>query len=526
MKSKRYRLTRVFIYVFLFISVVCPLVALLLNINPSDISTIVSEPNFGSMVFNSVFASSVATIISVLIALSLAWAINRSNIKHKSVFTLLFTLPMLIPSISHGMGLVILFGDNGIITNFLGLNINLYGFTGIIIGSVLYSFPVAFLMLSDIFRYEDYTVYEASQVLGLTKWQQFKSITLPNLRKPLISVVFAVFTMVFTDYGVPLVVGGRLMTLPVYMYREVIGLLNFSKGAIIGVLLLIPAVIAFIIDLKDDSTSTSSTVTRAYEIKENKKRDRISLIYCLIIMGLIALPIIAFIVLSLVSKYPIDMSLSFANIARSFDLGVGHYLLNSLTIALVTALVGTFVSYITAYITARSKKNFSTLCLHLISILSLAIPGVVLGLSYVLFFKGSIIYGSIIILIMVNLIHFLASPYLLAYNSLSSFNSNLEDVAVSVGISKWRLMIDVFMPCTLSTMVEMYSYIFVNSMITISAVSFLANFKNMPLALMIPQFEAQSMIEATAFISIIILVFNLITKFIVYLVKRYLIKEV
>jgi len=154
--------------------------------------------------------------------------------------------------------------------------------------------------------------------------------------------------------------------------------------------------------------------------------------------------------------------------------------------------------------------------------ISLAIPGIVLGLSYVVFFKGSWIYGTLIMLVLVNMIHFFASPYLIAYNSLSKFNEKLEDVAAVMGISRIRMLLDVYVPCTMESMVEMFSYLFVNSMVTISAVSFLANFKNMPLALMIPQFDAQSLIEATAFISIIILFVNGVLKLGVYFTKRYI----
>ncbi len=112
------------------------------------------------------------------------------------------------------------------------------------------------------------------------------------------------------------------------------------------------------------------------------------------------------------------------------------------------------------------------------------------------------------ILILVNIIHFFASPYLLAYNSLCKFNENLEDVSTTLGVSRIRMLLDVYLPCTQATIVEMFSYFFVNCMVTISAVSFLANFKNMPLALLIPQFDSQSLIEATAFISILILLVN------------------
>ena len=74
------------------------------------------------------------------------------------------------------------------------------------------------------------------------------------------------------------------------------------------------------------------------------------------------------------------------------------------------------------------------------------------------------------------------------------------------------MLFDVYIPCTRATIIEMFSYLFVNCMVTISAVSFLANFRNMPLALLIPQFDSQSLIEATAFISVIILLVNGILK--------------
>ena len=522
MKRRSFRMAKLLLAVFLVVSVILPLVRLLMNVNGEDIQSIVHSPQFVPMIVNSLVATSIATVISVGLAWVLAWCVNRTQIRFKAVFSVLFTLPMLIPSISHGMGLVLLFGDNGLVTNWLGINIGLYGYKGIVMGSILYSFPVAFLMMTDVFQYEDYTVYEAASVLGLSKSQQFRSITIPNMKKTLISTVFAVFTLIFTDYGVPLVVGGKTLTIPVYMYREVIGLLDFSKGAIIGVLLLIPAVVAFVLDLKSDESGNASTVTKQFIIEENKTRDRLAYVFCGLVVFLISVPILAFAYLSIVKQYPIDMSFSLGNIIQAFELGVGSYLLNSLTIALVTALVGLAVIYVTAYLTARSQKTFSTMVLHLISMVSLAIPGIVLGLSYVVFFKGSIIYGTLAILVLVNMVHFFASPYLIAYNSLSKFNEKLEDVAAVMGINRVRMLLDVYVPCTMESMVEMFSYLFVNSMVTISAVSFLANFKNMPLALMIPQFDAQSLIEATAFISIVILIVNGALKLGVYFIKRYI----
>ncbi len=526
MKNKLYKAVKFLIFTVLFLQIVLPLLILLTNITWADMVAVVTSNQFLPMLKNSILSTTVATVVSVSLAFLLAWCIHRTNIKHKGALSLLFTLPMLIPSISHGMGLVILFGDNGIFTNLTGININLFGLTGIVIGATLYAFPAAFLMFTNIFQYEDYTVYEVAQVLGLTKTQQFMKITLPNLKKPLISAIFAVFTMIFTDYGVPLVVGGKLTTLPVYMYREVIGLLDYSKGAVLGVFLLIPAVIAFIIDLMNNEESASGTVTKEFVVRPNRKRDFLAGTFCNIMLFLISVPIITFMVLCFVNRYPIDYSFTLNNIRESLRLGVFGYLLNSLFVSLTTALCGTTLAYLTAYYAARARKKISNIVLHFIAMVSLSIPGIVLGLSYVVTFRGTPLYGTYAILVCVNMIHFFASPYLMAYNALLKFNENLEDVSVTLGIGKLSLLKNVFFPSTYDTVIEMFGYMFVNSMVTISAISFLANFKNMPMALLIPQFDSQSLVGPIAFISIVILLVNGIAKLVIYSLKRYFARKV
>lgn len=525
MKNRLFSVAKVLAIIFVSINVIFPLIAVILNIKSEDISEVIQNASFAKMLLNSVCVTVCATIISVSLALLLSWCLNRSNVRYKNLFAVLFTVPMLIPSISHGVGLVLLLGENGILTRMFHLNFQLYGYCGLIMGSVLYSFPPAFLLLMDIFQYEDFTTYEAAEVLGVNKTKQFFIITLPNLKKTLISAVFATFTLIFTDYGVPVAVGGKIMTLPLYMYREVVGLLNFSKGAIIGVILLIPAVIAFIFDLKNKENENISTVTRKFEIKKNTVRDLAAYFICITTIILISLPILAFIYLSTVAQYPIDLSFSTKNIKNAFDLGVGRYLENSLAIALMTSYAGVTAAYFIAYLTARTGKKFTNSVLHLISLVTLAIPGIVLGLSYVLFFRKSFIYGTLVMLVLVNMVHFFASPYLLAYNSLGKFSSNLEDISATLGISKWHMIKDIYIPCTQQTIIEMFSYFFVNAMVTISAVSFLANFRNMPLALMIPRFDSQSLIEATAFVSVLILFVNGVMKLAVFFIKKRTLNE-
>ncbi len=499
--------------------VIIPLLKMFSFIEGQGFIRLVRSPVFGRAALHSLSASLFATVISVTLAFLLAWCLRRTRMKGTGVFSVLFILPMLIPSVSIGMGLTILFGSNGIFTNLLHLKQTIYGFRGIVIGSVIYSFPVAFLMLNDAMKYEDASPYEAASVLGISKWRQLLSIELPYLKRALISASFSVFTMTITDYGVPLMVGGKCSTLSVMMYQEVIGQLDFGKGSAIGLFLLIPALIAFVADLLNRERAKASFVTRPFELRKNSFRDGFAYIVCGLVAAAAAVLIGSFCVLAFSGKYPKDMSFTFEHVLETFDLSGGEYLLNSLLIALGTSIIGIVAAFTTAYLTARMPSK-TTKFLHLMSVVSLAVPGVVLGLSYALTFNGSFIYGTIIILIMVNLMHFFASPYLMMYNSLGKLNSNLESVGQTLGISRWRIVKDVIIPQSKGTILEMFAYFFVNCMMTISAVSFLATISTKPLALLINQLEAQAKLECVAVVSLLILAVNMLVKGIIYILQR------
>ena len=507
-KANAVRITLAFVFIIL---VFAPLVKMFSHINAENIRNVFNSAVFGKAIINSLVSTSVATVITVLLAYSVSWLVERSGIRFKSVFGILFVLPMLIPSISNGMGLVILFGNNGLITNLLNLNFSIYGQWGIVIGSVLYAFPVAYLMFVDVMKYENTSPYEAADVLGINKLYQFTAITLPYLRRPLISIVFSTFTLIVTDYGVPLMVGGKYTTIPVVMYQEVIGRLDFGKGAVYGCILLIPAVVAFLIDLLNKDKGNSGFVTAKFLPKSNRKVKAFSYIACSVVSAFVLLPILSFVVLGFAKNYPGNMTFTFDNIAKAFKLKAGDYLINSIIIALLVSIIGVVVSFMSAYMTTRMKSASSRL-LHLAAITSAAVPGIVLGLSYVLLFKGSFIYGTIIIMVMVNIIHFISSPYLMMYNSFSKLNENLESVGHTLGISRGYMIRDVFIPSCKDTIFEMFSYFFVNCMMTISAVSFLATMDNKPISLMINQFEAQMQLECAAIVSLIILVVNMAIK--------------
>jgi iron(III) transport system permease protein len=518
MRRRRLTTTKILIAAFLLLALIFPIIRIFIYIGEVDVLPFLSSPLLWAAAKNSLVVASTGALIAIVIALCLSYCVTRTAMPFKEGFSVLLTLPMLIPSIAHGMGLVILLGTNGLLTKLFNLHWTVYGFWGIVMGSVLYAFPLAFLMLRDVLQYEDQSAYDAATILGIPKWSQFISITLPYLRKPLIAVAFATFAIIVTDYGVPLMVGGLYKTLPVMMYQEVIGLLDFGKGSVIGVILLLPALVSFVIDTLNKESESTSFSAPEERVQKSRILKWVAIGFCLAAVLCVILPVIAFGVLTFVEDYPYRMAFTMEHVVSTFETNVRGYFVNSLVVSGAVAVIGAVISYATAYVTSRTGGK-SARVLHLLSISSLAIPGLVLGLSYVLFFRGTPLYGTLAILVMANTMHFFASPYLMAYNSLYKINSNLEAVGTTLGLKRRNIIKDVLIPQTWPTILEMASYFFVNSMITISAISFLSNVSTKPLALMITSFEAQARMESAALVALLILVANLLAKTLFWLVK-------
>lgn len=504
---------------FFAVCVVMPIASMLGRITQAGWDKVVTSFQFRDAVKNSLLTALTATLITLVLSFTAAICIERTRVRCKALLGVVFVLPMLIPSISHAFGLVALFGTNGLITNLLSLKGTIYGFWGIVIGSVLYSFPVAFLMFSGILKYEDGSVHNAADVLGIPPVHRFLDITIPFVRKTIISAFFAVFSMVITDYGVPLMIGGKVTTLSVQMYNKAVAMVDYDAGSVIGAILLIPAFVAFLVDTLNPEKGVRGFVSEPFLTKKNVLRDVAAAVFCLLVGIAMLAPICAFCVMVFETKYPVDPTFTLRHISKTLNRGAGEYLINSLLYAFLTAAMGTIIGFVCSYITTRFRDSFGKL-LHMFSIITMAIPGIVLGLSYVIFFHDKPIYGTLLIVATANSVHFFASPYLMMYNTMGKVNQNLEAVGASLSISRFYILKDVIVPKVRGTLYEMFSYFFVNSMMTISAVSFLAPPAPKPIALMINQFEAQLLMESAAFVSLVILAVNLAVRGIVALLKR------
>jgi iron(III) transport system permease protein len=206
-----------------------------------------ATPTLVSSLFNSLWVAALSTAIVIPLAFVYAYALTRACLPFRGLFYALALLPLFAPSLLSAISLIYVFGNQGLLKQLL-FGASIYGPIGIVLAEVSYGFPHALLILVTALALADGRLYEVAAALGTSPRRVFWTVTLPGARYGLISAAFVVFTLVITDFGVPKVIGGRFDVLAVDIYKQVIGQQNFSMGAVVGMVLLAPAILAFFVD--------------------------------------------------------------------------------------------------------------------------------------------------------------------------------------------------------------------------------------------------------------------------------------
>ncbi len=461
-----------------------------------------STPALSLSFSNSMAVSIITTGLAVTLAFGYAYALTRTCIPWKRFFLLAAMLPLYVPPLAHGIGLVYLFGRKGLITTgfgglfagtlgWQGWDIHLYGFNGIVLGEFLYVFPQAVMILMVAASLADARLYEASETLQASPLRTFFTVTLPSLKFGLVSAIFVTYTLVFTDFGVPKVVGGNYNVLATDIYKQVIGQQNFEMGATISILLLIPTVIAFIIDRLVQQQQAASLSARSVPFQPKPRRwlDSAAFAYCIFVTLAVFSVIATVFLASLVELWPYKLNLTLQHFDFS-TVGGGGYgaFWNSVRMSFYSALAGTAITFLSAYLIDKLKPfKAGRAVAYFFSMIPVALPGMVIGLAYIFFFNPlrwkigalvipnpfSFLYGTMAILVLANVVHFYTVSFMTATTALKQIDREFESVSESLGVPFYKTFWRVTVPLSLPAVLEMAMYYFVNAMVTVSAVIFL-----------------------------------------------------
>ena len=440
-----------------------------------------STPTLFASLLNSVAVAALSTAIVVPLAFIYAYGLTRSCMPAKGLFYAAALLPIFAPSLLSALSLLYIFGNQGFLRQLL-MGASIYGPIGIVIAEVLYCFPHALLILVTALALADGRLDEAAAALGTTPARVFRTITLPGARYGIISACFVVFTLVVTDFGIPKVIGGQFNVLATDAYKQVVGQQNFPMGAVVGMILLVPAVLAFAVDRLVQRKQVALLSSRAvpYAPKPARGRDLALLIYAASVGGVIVATYGMAVWASFITYWPYNLSLTLNNyvFANAEPTGWGSYF-NSLAMAALAAGIGTALVFTGAYLIEKLKifpagRAFA----HFLAMLPMAVPGLVLGLGYVFFFNApwnplNVFYGTLTVLVVNTIAHFYTVAHITATTALKQIDAEFEAVSASLKVPFWRTFGRVTVPICMPAILDIAVYMFVNALTTVSSVIFL-----------------------------------------------------
>lgn len=481
---------------------------------------IFGKSNFLTALKNSFVVSSLVALIATTIAFFCAYALNFcafSSVKQHA-FKYVLLLPLFLPSITYGFAIIYSFGRQGLITRTFGqLPFSIYGFNGLLIAGVIYTLPAAFLLLYNSFKYVDRNFITVSKVMGDSVLRTFYMTAIRPVAGSLVGAFILAFFMNFTDFGIPASIAGKYEVISMTLYATMMGAVpSFEKGSVVAMTMLIPSIVAVIILKYCDRLNFRYAKVSLIKAQPHLARDlSFTLFLSLITLTLIAVFAVMFVV-PFIKSYPYQMVFTLDTLERIFsDSSIFNVYLNSLMVAFLSAFFGTLICYLAGMINARSNMNQGPkTLLDGFAMVSNTVPGMVLGVGYLFAFSGSTLMNTFLIIILANIVHFFTTPYLMAKQTFSRMNAGFETTAMLMGDSWLKTVFRVVIPNSKTTLIEMFSYIFINSMVTISAIVFLSGARTMVVTSKIKELQYFEKYDAIFVLSLLIFFTNIIVKII------------
>jgi iron(III) transport system permease protein len=436
-----------------------------------------ADPGLPRAALHSLVIGVATTLLAVALGLVLSLTLQRSRVPGKAWIRGALLLPMLAPSLMIGLGLVFLLGRNGLIHRLTGLHTDIYGFVGLLLANTFYALPQAVIIISTALARTNARYYDAAESMGATPWRQFVDITVPQVRFALLAACFVIFTETITDFGNAVVIGGNYRVLATEIYSQVAGQMAFGVGATLGMILLLPSVLSVWLERVASRRQDASAATHSAPLHPGSNRLRDLAMGGISAFTLIPLvcAVAAVVYVSLIRLWPYDRALTFAHYHSDMPDGYAP-VLTSLSVSIVAAILGTALIFALATGVRRAPAALARV-VYIVATLPAAVPGMVLGISYVLAFNhgplSGWLYGSLAVVALCNIYHYHAQGFLTMVTGVRTVPTSLEDAVACLGGHAGHVVRDAVVPFAAPAMISVFFYLFMRSMVTLSAVIFL-----------------------------------------------------
>ena len=462
---------------------------------------------------NTLLLGTVVGILATAVGFLFAYCYIYLAIRGKKIFNLVAMLPMISPPFAVALSIILLFGSRGFITNTLfGLrDANIYGLKGLILVQTLSFFPIAYLLLVGMLKSIDPSIEDAARDLGASRWATFRRVTLPLVAPGIANSFLLVFIKSVADFANPMAIGGNFATLATQIYIQSIGNYDVQGGAAVAVLLLDLSMLLFIVSKYWVEKKVYVTVTG------KASRERVPIDEKIVVWPIAGTCYaIATIVLSLYILIPIGSFIKLWGINYSLTLdhyryafGVGSKAIFDTTwLSFIATPVTGLLGMIIAFLVVRKRfigKGF----INFASLLSIAVPGTVIGVGYILAFNTPpiVLTGTATLLVVAFVVRSLPIGIRAGVASLQQIDPAIEEAAADLGASSRQIFFKITLPLIKTAFFSGLIYTFIRSMTSISAVIFLITAKyNLITIAVLDQVESAKFGVASAFSTILILI--------------------
>ena len=476
---------------------------------------------------NSIKLGVISAVIATVIGYIFAFTITRTEVPLKGFMKTMATIPIISPPFVLSLSIIFLFGRKGLVTNgLLGItDFNVYGMHSLILVQVLSFFPVAYLTLSGILQAIDASVEDAALNLGASRWKIFWTVTFPLSLPGIFSALLLVFIQSLQDFSNPAVIGGGFPTLGVEAYRSITGMYDLRTGSILSIMLLIPSLIAFLLQKYWVSGKGFVTVTGKPSQNRTKIDEKHIVIplfsLCILFSAVIVLFYGTVIMGAFVKVWGIDYSLTMDHFHYVVSIGLKP-LKNAVLLAVIATPITGLTGMAIAFLTVR--KNFiGKGYMSLASLLTFALPGTVVGISFILAFndKPFMLTGTALILVCVFVFRNLPVGIEGATSALMQIDPSNEEASLYMGASSFQTFFQVTLPLIKGAFFSGLVCSFVRAMTAVSAIIFLVSARwNVVTTRIFSLFEVSQYSDAAAYIVIMIVVIMAAIYLLNFLVNR------
>ena len=448
--------------------------------------------------WNSLLLAAVVGVITTILGLVFALIATRTGMRFQRILRALTVLPVITPPFVIGLAIILLFGLSGAFTQAWAWVFDVqptrwvYGLPGLLIAQTLAFTPIAFLVLIGVVEGVSPSMEEAAQTLRANRWQTFWTVSLPLMRPGLANAFLLGFIESMADFGNPLILGGNFDVLSTEIFFAIVGAqYDQAQAAVLAIALLIFTLSAFYAQRFWLGKKSYTTVAGKGDAGVHPPLPgALSIVIGSVAVFWIAVTVIVYVTIfyaSFVKLWGVDDSLTLDHYVQAFAVGWNEFGLHwkgsawdsfwtTLWIALVSAIPTALFGLLTAYLLVRQRfagKNafeFGTM-------LSFAIPGTVIGVSYVLAFNVPPIEitGTAVILILSFIFRNMPVGVRAGVASMSQLDSSLDESSLTLGANSFQTFVRVILPLLRPAILAALVYSFVRAMTAISAVIFLVS---------------------------------------------------